>query len=333
MPTHLSPLPFAIRAELFLHLATMERAGLPVDKAFANLRLPGTAQTRVIATIAQLQRGKDIPSAGAAAGLFDTLETSLLRAAVSAGSPSISYQRLADRYALKTKLQKKIRSRLALPCFMLCMSLILSVLPTLITGNLSVSAALWKIIMPLALLAGLFYLGKTIYRAMTQQYQFNALLLQIPYFGALHRRVNLRDYFETLALMLEAGMPMLEALPKANKSMHSPLLQKHFSSVYTHVKQGKALAQALEYSYQNGAENRMRNTSFEEMSVLEIIRTGEASGTLPSMLTRYAEQESLAISMAFETIAAWLPRVIYAMVAIWVIIGIFSSSAFMPKVV
>jgi general secretion pathway protein F len=317
----MTPLPTAIRAELFLYLATMERAGLPTDKAFSNLRLANPAQQRVNATIEQLQRGKDIPSAGAATGLFDAFETSLLRAAISAGSPSLTYKRLADRYALKAKLQKKVRSQLMLPSFMLILSLVLSVIPSLISGNISIAAAIWRVAMPLFFIASIYIFAKYFYTNMSKTY--DALILQTPYFGQLYRRINLRDYFESLALMLEAGIPMLDALPKANKNIHSHQIRAQFSPIFTQVNNGKTLSLAL--------QNHINDQHFEEASVINIINTGEASGTLPEMLTRYTNQESQGISQSLEQVASWLPRVIYAMVAIWVIIGILSSGAFMPK--
>jgi general secretion pathway protein F len=317
-----TPLPSAIRAELFLHLATMERAGLPVDKAFSNLRLPAPAQERVVNTMMQLQKGKDIPTAGAASGLFDALETQLLRAAIQAGSPAITYKRLADRYALKTKLQKNMRSRLMLPSFMLILSFVLSVLPALVTGSIGIAAALWQCILPILVIAGIYYAAKIIHTSMAD-FTY-ALILQLPYFGALHRRINLKDYFESLALMLEAGIPMFDALPKANKSIHNHLIRAQFQRVASQVKQGKPFSEALETVIKHG--------HFEEASAIEIIKTGEATGALPEMLWRHVNNETQAIADSLEQLAAWVPRVIYGLVAMWVAYGILTSGAFMPKV-
>ncbi|WP_164521547.1 type II secretion system F family protein [Iodobacter ciconiae] len=62
-----------------------------------------------------LGRGKDVAAAGRMAGLFSDLEADLLHAALSAGSPALTYFRLAERYTLKARLSRQMRSKLLLP--------------------------------------------------------------------------------------------------------------------------------------------------------------------------------------------------------------------------
>ncbi len=53
------PLAFQVRADLFNHLAAMEKAGLPVDKGIALLRLPGAGQVRL--EIPRKRSGQNAP--------------------------------------------------------------------------------------------------------------------------------------------------------------------------------------------------------------------------------------------------------------------------------
>ena len=76
------PLPLAARANLFAHLATMEQAGLPADKAFALLRLPAAGQARLDAARKLIARGVDIADAGLRSGLFSHVEARCVRAAL-----------------------------------------------------------------------------------------------------------------------------------------------------------------------------------------------------------------------------------------------------------
>jgi general secretion pathway protein F len=46
---------------------------------------------------------------------------------------------------------------------------------------------------------------------------------------------------------------------------------------------------------------------------LAFAHTGEQSGTLPEMLTRHAAIETEAIASFYEQLAAWLPRIVYAL--------------------
>lgn len=320
-----SELGFETKALLFTHLATMEKAGLSTENSFANLRLQGKAQQRVAATIRNLKRGKSIAQAGRVAGLFDQLESHVIEAATQAGSPAITYKRFADHFTEKDRLQKLVKSRMRLPIVMFLMSLFIAPLSAFVTGAISGSAYLWKALSPLLLV---FLAWKTIqflrstYR--TQAYEgsnaLDRLALRLPLFGHMNLRANANQFYESLGLMLEAGMPIFDALPLATRTIHNGIIREDFSRILPLLHEGKTLTQALEELNYLG-----------QMHIIELVRTGESSGTLPEMLWRYSSVENQAISLFHEEVAAWVPRILYSLVAIWMIIGIFKSNAFVPQ--
>lgn len=320
-----SELSFETKALLFTHLSVMEKAGLSTESSFANLRLQGKAQQRVAATIRNLKRGKSIAQAGRTAGLFDQLESHVIEAATQAGSPAITYKRFADHYTEKDRLQKLVKSRMRLPIVMFLMSLFIAPLSAFATGAISGSAYLWKALSPLLLV---FLIWKAIqflrntYRA--QAYEKNnpldRLALQLPLFGRMNLRANANQFYESLGLMLEAGMPIFDALPLATQTIHNSVIRAEFSSILPQLHEGKTLSQALE-----------KLNFVGQMHIIELVRTGESSGTIPEMLWRYSSSENQAISLFHEEVAAWVPRILYTLVAIWMIIGIFKSNAFVPQ--
>jgi general secretion pathway protein F len=62
-----------------------------------------------------------------------------------------------------------------------------------------------------------------------------------------------------------------------------------------------------------------------------LIHTGEESGTLPEMLFRYAAIETAAINNFYREAAAWLPRIVYALIAMWIAYGILSGAGVGPS--
>jgi general secretion pathway protein F len=50
------------------------------------------------------------------------------------------------------------------------------------------------------------------------------------------------------------------------------------------------------------------------------------------MLMRHAAMESDAIANFYEQVATWVPRIVYALVAIKIAAGILFSGAFAPRV-
>ncbi len=322
---HFPELNFETKALLFTHLATMEKAGLSTASSFANLRLQGKAQQRATATIRNLKRGKSIAQAGRTAGLFDQLESHVIEAATQAGSPAITYKRFADHYTEKDRLQKLVKSRIRLPILMFMMALFIAPLPAFATGTLSGSAYLWKALSPLLLVLVVWktiQLVRSSYRAQSYEKDnpLDRMALQLPLFGAMNKRTNVNQFYESLGLMLEAGMPMFDALPLATQTIHNSVIRAEFFKILPQLHEGKTLSQALEKLDYAG-----------QIHILELVRTGESSGTLPEMLWRYSSSENQAISLFYEEVAAWIPRVLYALVAIWIIIGIFKSNAFLPQ--
>ncbi|WP_295750746.1 type II secretion system F family protein [Undibacterium sp.] len=318
-----SPLSFALRAQLYQHLAAMEKAGLPTDKAFALLKLAAPAKQRVDQARKLLGRGKDIASAGQQAGLFGELDAQLLRAATSAGSPAKSYQRLAEMYAQKASMRKTILARMRLPVAIFILSLLIQPLPALVSGSLSAKAYLWGCLRPPLILAALYYLGRAILnRRSNSRFSLglDRLLLQLPIFGVIHERHNVRDFFESLGLMLEAGLPMLEALPKASQTMGNQLLRAEFEQLFSRVQRGATLAEASAHL-----------KHLPEPYLISLIQSGEASGTLPDTLLRYASGETEILMRFQQQLADWLPRLVYGAVMLSMAYSLLSSRAFMPQ--
>lgn len=318
-----STLPWQTRAELFTQLATLERAGLPTDHALATINLPQRYQANLAAMRKALTRGKTIAQAGAQSGIFNPLETALIAAACQAGSPAATYARLADQAALHARLAKQIRAKLALPALMLLLGLLINPLPALIMGTLSVGGYLFGILMPLLLIAGVYLLGKGVFNAFERDTSSTMArtILQLPLFGDWYLRSKQRDFVDSLALLLHAGVSMFEAIPIAQSTIHSAYLAAQCTPLLRQLQRGLSLSEALTFV-----------PWLTNATLIAMVKTGEASGTLPEMLQRFAAQRSAEIEHTATQFAAWLPRIIYALIADWMAWGIIGSGAFMPQV-
>ena len=114
---------------------------------------------------------------------------------------------------------------------------------------------------------------------------------------------------------------MLAALPAAIDTVSDGDIRRELARVRQRVERHETFAAALEgVSYLRGS------------SAAAFIHTGEQSGTLPKMLMRYAAAETEAIAEYYERLAVWVPRVLYALVAIKIAVGILTSGAVAPRV-
>ncbi len=314
------PLALPTRALLFQHLAAMEKAGMPAERAYALLDLGPDARGRVEHFRRLCGRGIDPATAGATSGLFTLFESRLVRAALCAGSPQPTYERLARNLADATAQRRMLRSRLMLPGVVLALALFVQPLPRLISGALSPAAYLGKALMPLIVLSILGLLAQRLVRWFTSgeaaagRAALERLLLDLPLFGALHLRRNTRDFVESLALLLQAGMPLFDALPAAVDTVDNHLVRGDLSTLLPTVRQGAPLAHAV---------SKLRLVETTRLHAL--VHTGEASGTLADMLRRYADTESTALALEQKAVATWLPRVLYVLVALWMAFQILAD--------
>jgi general secretion pathway protein F len=261
-----------------------------------------------------LKKGVEFALAGEKSGLFTKLESRLIRAAMNAGSPANVYRRLADYYTDRTTQLSTMKSRLALPAFMFLAALFIQPIPALVTGSLSGAGYLWQVLKPVLLVAAAIYGFRWLVNRGKSLYQ------SLPLYGPIFVRRNLRDFFETLALMLEAGVSMLDALPAALDTVEDGDIRRELAKIRPRVEKGVTFADAL------------RDIKYiEDERVIQFTQTGEASGTLPEMLMRHTKMETESINGFLEQLATWAPRVVYGIVVLWMAYGLITGGGFMPR--
>jgi type II secretory pathway component PulF len=317
----LSPMKFNVRADLFSQLATMEDAGLAFDNALRLVHLPPRERPRLAGTRKWIRLG--IADAGLKGGLFTSIEASLLRAAAASGSPSRAYRLLSDYYARRAARTKAMKSRMMLPVVVFVIAVFTRPLPNLVAGTLTWHGYLLKYLLPWAAVGGAAYLlGEHSRHWQTARAPRNTLdrvLSLVPLFGPIQVRRNIRDFFDSLALLLEAGMPILNALPIALGTVRNQTLRKQFFRIKPRIEAGASFAQAVaELSFPSHAR------------ACALIAPGEASGALPQMLFRYAEAETATINRFDDLVAEWVPRLVYISTALLIGYGMIHSGAFKP---
>ncbi len=324
MPKNVEPLSLRTRAELYNQLAAMETAGLPPDKAFGLLRVEKAAQPRVEMARKLLAAGQDPALAGEKSRLFSKLEVALVRATLAAGSPARTYRRLGELYTARAAQLASFKSRLLLPGFIMLVALFVNPLPGLILGKIGGAAYVWQVLRPIIVIWALVKLALSLPRWLgdgSAREWLDMLLPHAPLLGRIHVRRNARDFFETLALLLEAGIPMLEALPKAEEAVQNSMIRRQYEQLLPAIESGATLAQALLAVHGLGDER-----------VLAFVQTGEASGTLPEMLFRHVDIETGAINQFHAQLAVWAPRVLYGLLMLWTAAGLQGGQGIMSQI-
>lgn len=324
MPHTFAPLDLNSRARLFAHLAAMERAGVPIDQALAGLML-GARQEPAVRRLRQMVgAGRDLASAGRLSGVFTPLESTLVRAAQDAGGLAHVHEQLAQRYAEQANHATALASRLLLPAGILLLALAVRPLPALVSGALGLGGYLAAVSLPLLWLLGFYFGVRWLWRrwqlrAAAQPTALEDLILALPLLGGLQRRADLRNFCDSLGLLLEAGMPMLDALPRACAAQGNARVRRDFVSLAPRVAAGQSLARAFDALSFPG-----------KPMLMAVLNTGEATGRPGEALLRFARLQARQLAAQQQALAIWLPRLFYLAVAGWMAYGLLTGGGFFP---
>lgn len=312
------------RAGLFAHLGAMERAGVPIDRALASLDLSARHEAAVKRLRQMVGGGRDLATSGQLSGVFTPLDSGLVRAAQEAGALAHIYEQLAQRYEEQARHMAELRSRLLLPAGVLILALAVKPLPALVGGSLSGAGYLAAVLMPILWLSALLFGARALWRRWQQRRTnqpgpLDDLLLALPVLGSLQRRADIRNFCDSLGLLLEAGMPVLDALPRASSAVNNARLRRDFANLAPRVAAGQSLVRAFD------------GLSFPGKAMLiGVLNTGEATGRPGEALLRFARLQAQQLASSQQMLASWAPRLFYLAVAIWMAYGLLTGGGFFP---
>lgn len=321
MPTR--ALPEDQRARLHLQLATLERAGIPPQQALDALDLQGEARARVIRAKGFLVQGQSLASAGRLSGLFTPMEAAVVAAAAQGGSPAEAHRRLAEQAGQRDVHAKRMRARLLLPAAVALAALLILPLPALVAGTLGIGTYLLRVVLTVAAVVGAVALGRELLRRQAAAEDWpgraplESLLLTLPVVGSLLARVQVQRFVEYLGLLLDCGLPAAEAVQHAASTLRVQCIRVDFEDSVPALQAGRSLHEVA------------RGWRYVADPVLAgMIASGEGSGRVPELLTRYAAGESEALASRIDSLATWLPRVVYLLLAVllaWQLVGGFAA--------
>jgi general secretion pathway protein F len=109
---------------------------------------------------------------------------------------------------------------------------------------------------------------------------FDRWLLSAPLLGKLVRGYNTVRFASTLAILTAAGVPILRALQAAGETLSNRAMSENVEDAIIRVREGTSLSRAL------------GNTKTFPPVLVHLIRSGEATGDVTTMLDRASEGEA-----------------------------------------
>ena len=303
--------------ELTRQLATLTGAGIALVDALATLErqlVEPALRNLLVGVRGALAEGLGLArSLARQGGVFSTLYCALVEAGERSGRLAQVLERLADHLEQVQRQQHKARTALIYPCVLMGVSLavvvgLMSFVVPRLTEQFAHSGQSLPLITRLLigasealLLAGPWLLGAAVLgaagaaRLLRRPHwclRRDDLLLRLPRVGALLRVLESARLSRSLAILVGSGVPLLEALQVATATLENRRIRLALERVQVDVQGGVSLHRALDASGQ-----------FPPM-LLNMVASGEASGTLPDMLERVADNQERGFARQVDLLLA-----------------------------
>jgi len=283
-------------------LATMIDAGLPLVQSLDILAMQqeNKAFKEVIKNIKE-----DVEGGSTFAGAlrkhpkaFDDLYVNLVVAGEEGGILDNVLNRLAVYIEKAESLKKKIKSAMVYPSAIVGVAIIVVAvlmifvipvfqkmfgemghtlpLPTLIVIGMSNILKRYIVFLVIALVFLAFILRRY-YATEKGKMAIDSLILKLPVFGMLFRKVAVARFSRTLSTLITSGVPILDGLTITSKTAGNKPIEYAIMQARTSISEGETIAEPL-----------ARSEVFPPM-VTQMIAVGESTGSLDSMLTKIAD--------------------------------------------
>ena len=322
-------------------LATMVDAGIPLVGALDILGEQIDNKTfgeMIIKARNDVETGLSLSDAMAKhSRVFSSLFVNMVKAGESSGMLDEILDRLAEYLEKTNSLQKKVKSALVYPAIVTTMALSITLLlllkvipvfkgifegfgaklptPTLILIAISDFLQKYFFFGVLSLIAVVVLAGRY-FRTEKGRLQFDTLLLRLPIFGILFRKVAISKFTRTLSTLIKSGVPILAALEIVSKTSGNKLVEKAIDGVRTNVREGENIAEPL-----------AKSKIFPPM-VTRMVSVGEQSGELEKMLSKIADFYDEQVDAAVSGLTSLIEPLIIAFLG--VVIGSIVICMFLP---
>jgi type IV pilus assembly protein PilC len=269
--------------------------------------------------------------------VFDELFVQLVRAGEIGGILDTILQRLGAYIEKNDKLKRRVKGAMVYPSIVLFVAvavvivLIAFVVPTFEKMFKDFGGAMpgptqflidlsygfrsnWYLFIgtPIAIFVGF----KAATRKGKGQEVWHGVVLKLPVFGPLVRKIAVARFTRTLGTMLSSGVPILDALEIVAKSAGNKIIEKGVLYVRAKISEGKNIAGPL------------AETGVFPPMVVQMIGVGEATGAMDAMLSKVADFYDDEVDVAVAAMTSMIEPLM--MVFLGGTVGYFMIAMYLP---
>ena len=319
----------------------LTKGGLPLMKGIQSLAAstPNEFLRETLAhVIDNLQAGRDLAASLARhPEVFDKFYVSIVRVGESSGTLEIAFRRMFDYLQTEKRIKDKLKKALRYPVTVVAAIVVaiavitLWVLPKfapifdslgdqlpLATKILLASSAFvsnyWYIVLAMLLTA---FAGFRLYvRDPRGLYRWDRLKLHIPVVGEIVRKATIARISRSFALTLDAGVPMVQSLNLLARAAGNEYLSGEVLALRDGIERGESVARTAQI------------VDLFTPLALQMISTGEETGSLSEMLTEVAEFYEREVDNDLDNMSAALEPIL--IVGVGAMVLVLALGVFLP---
>ena len=308
-------------------LATLLRAGLPLDRSFEILiNLTGKpAMAELLANIRnEVRGGAALSKALESQKVFSRFYVNMIRAGEAGGSLPTVMLRLAEYMERAKALRDTITASLTYPALLAVVSIgaVVVLLGAVVPRFKPIFAGAGKAVPPmtqvvlwmgdamrdywwamLMAVAALAWLAARRMRDPDFRYRVDRWLVSGPIVGPLFARIEMARFSRTLGTLLTNGVTLVAALNIVRETMGNAWLAEAVGGVARELKEGRGLGRP------------MMETGRFPMLAVHMIQVGEETGRLDDMLLQVAQTYDREVEVAIQKMLALLQPVVIILMA------------------
>ncbi len=308
-------------------LSVLVASAIPLEEALRAVAKQSEkvhVQNLLLSVRSKVLEGHSLAQAMQQIGRFPDLYIATIAAGERSGHLDLILDQLADYTENRFAMQKKVQGAMIYPIILMLMSfsivmgLMTYVVPDivktfdqskqalpLITVIMMKASEIIRTAWPfmiVAIVGGIFLLLRFV-NTSAGHYAFDRLTLKLPLFGKLSRGINAARFASTLSILTQSGVPLVDALKIGAAVSSNWVIRDAVNFAAEKVTEGGNLATQLE-----------RCGYFPPMMV-QMIKSGEASGELARMLERASNMQDREVSTLISTLLALLEPLMLVLMA------------------
>ena len=287
----------------------------------------------IVNTQSNVEKGESLSDSMRQNDAFPSILIDMVRAGEASGSLENSLTRMAIQFEKDAKLNGIVKKAMMYPIVLLCVMIgviivmLTFVIPSFMTmfedldselpvttkAILAMSNSLksyWYIY--IIVVVGIVVGIQMYKRTDNGKHNLDKLKLKIPVFGLLQTKSACASFARTMSTLLQAGMPMIDALEISASTMKNVLFYDGLEKVKNGVSLGLPLS------------NQLKSTGLFPAMVVHMVGIGEETGNVEEMLTNSATYYEEEVEVQTQTLTSLMEPIIIVLMAFVVVLLIMA---------